>query len=51
MKNYFTKFNMLTLTILASITLFMSSCSEDIINPDSSAMPPKNEIKTPPRKK
>ena len=50
MKKYITKFNMLTLAILTSIAFSMSSCSEDLVNPDTSAMPPKNLIKTPPRK-
>jgi len=37
---------------IAMISLFsMSSCSEDVIDPDTSSMPPKSQIKTPPRKK
>lgn len=50
MKKYITTFKMLTVVTLASLTLAMSSCSEELINPDTSAMPPKNQIKTPPRK-
>lgn len=50
MKNYITKFNLLTLAVLTSLAFSMSSCGEDVINPDTSAMPPKDQIKTPPRK-
>ncbi|WPP48366.1 hypothetical protein [Catalinimonas niigatensis] len=50
MKKYITKFNILTLAILTSVACSMTGCAEDSIDPDTSSMPPKNEIKTPPRK-
>jgi hypothetical protein len=39
----------LSLALLIPATFMFSSCSEDAVDPTSS-MPPKNLIKTPPRK-
>ncbi|MDF9800140.1 hypothetical protein OKW21_005403 [Catalinimonas alkaloidigena] len=50
MKKLINKFSLFTLALLTSFAFSMSSCSEDLVNPDHSAMPPKNLIKTPPRK-
>jgi hypothetical protein len=50
MKKYLSLKSRLGLVIALVGILSLSSCSEDLINPDTSAMPPKNEIKTPPRK-
>ena len=51
MKKYLSRKFVIGLVISSVSILGMSSCSEeDVINPDASAMPPKNEIKTPPRK-
>ncbi|MDF9795665.1 hypothetical protein OKW21_000928 [Catalinimonas alkaloidigena] len=38
----------LSLALLVPVTFMFSSCSEDAVDP--SAMPPKDQIKTPPRK-
>ncbi len=50
MKRFTNKFSLLTLAFVTSFAFTISSCSEDVINPDHSAMPPKYMIKTPPRK-
>ncbi|WKN32827.1 hypothetical protein PZB74_05645 [Porifericola rhodea] len=50
MKKFTNKFSLLTLAFVCSFAFSISSCTEDIIDPDQSAMPPKNLIKTPPRK-
>jgi hypothetical protein len=50
MKKYLSRKYSIGLVIVLVSMLSLSSCSEDIINPDSSAMPPKNTIKTPPQK-
>lgn len=50
MKKYLSRKYSLGLVIVLVSMLSLSSCSEDIINPDNSAMPPKNKIKTPPTK-
>lgn len=50
MKKYLSRKRRLGLVIALVSILSLGSCSEDIIDPDTSAMPPKNEIKTPPRK-
>jgi len=39
----------LTLALLIPAMFMFSSCSEDLVDP-SSAMPPKDKIKLPPRK-
>jgi len=38
----------LSLALLIPASIMFSSCSEDVVDP--SAMPPKDQIKTPPRK-
>lgn len=50
MKKYLSRKYRIGLVIALVGMLSLSSCSEDIINPDNSAMPPKNTIKTPPQK-
>ena len=42
-------FSKVSLALLIPTMFMFSSCSEDVVDP-SSSMPPKNEIKTPPRK-
>ena len=48
-KNLSRKYRIGLVIVMFSLVGF-SSCSEDFITPDTSAMPPKNEIVTPPRK-
>ncbi|WKN32829.1 hypothetical protein PZB74_05655 [Porifericola rhodea] len=50
MKRFVNKFSLLTLAFVCSFAFTISSCSEDLMEPNHSSMPPKHLIKTPPRK-
>jgi hypothetical protein len=50
MRKYLSSMSKIGFVIIVMAGLSLSSCSEDLINPDTSAMPPKNLIKTPPQK-